>query len=199
LFDLKAPSVCRKSDDSTPIMAHRIDTILSKDLMRLPECIRHKQPCVGDTALQPTFNLAGETLLRGDDLGLSTAQELLGFLDALPDRAPIDRVQEEQLAAGNPFVETVFSRYPRELTTMTPLWYYILREAEILCGGNSLGPLGGRIVAETVHASIEASECSILSESGWQPSLPSRCRSFFSMNDLIDFSANRTPLQVTEL
>ena len=30
----------------------------------------------------------------------------------------------------------------------TPLWYYVLREAELKSGGEELGPVGGRIVAE---------------------------------------------------
>src|SRR6185503_3208425 len=30
----------------------------------------------------------------------------------------------------------------------TPLWFYILREAEIISGGAELGPVGGGIVAE---------------------------------------------------
>ena len=32
----------------------------------------------------------------------------------------------------------------------TPLWFYILKEAEVKCGGNRLGPVGGRIVAEVL-------------------------------------------------
>ena len=32
----------------------------------------------------------------------------------------------------------------------TPLWYYILREAEMTTGGAELGPVGGGIVAEVI-------------------------------------------------
>ena len=35
------------------------------------------------------------------------------------------------------------------LLKKTPLWYYVLREAAVLSGGNKLGPVGARIVAET--------------------------------------------------
>jgi hypothetical protein len=31
-----------------------------------------------------------------------------------------------------------------------PLWYYTLKESEIVHGGKRLGPVGGRIVAETI-------------------------------------------------
>jgi hypothetical protein len=32
----------------------------------------------------------------------------------------------------------------------TPLWYYILKEAEVRADGKHLGPLGSRIVCETL-------------------------------------------------
>ncbi len=32
----------------------------------------------------------------------------------------------------------------------TPLWYYVLKEAEVFGNGQHLGPLGSRIVAETL-------------------------------------------------
>ena len=32
----------------------------------------------------------------------------------------------------------------------TPLWYYVLKEAEVRANGNSLGELGSRIVCETI-------------------------------------------------
>jgi hypothetical protein len=38
----------------------------------------------------------------------------------------------------------------------TPLWYYILREADVCAGGHRLGPMGGRIVAEVLVGLIDA-------------------------------------------
>ena len=38
----------------------------------------------------------------------------------------------------------------------TPLWYYILREADIAGAGERLGPVGGRIVAEVIVAILGA-------------------------------------------
>ena len=32
----------------------------------------------------------------------------------------------------------------------TPLWFYVLREAQVQAGGEHLGPVGGRIVAEVI-------------------------------------------------
>ena len=49
----------------------------------------------------------------------------------------------------------------RGLHEQTPLWYYILREAEVLGirkfrGGECLGPLGSRIVAEVLLGVMNA-------------------------------------------
>ena len=39
-------------------------------------------------------------------------------------------------------------RYGLGLERSTPLWHYVLREAELAADGLTLGPVGGRIVAE---------------------------------------------------
>lgn len=45
----------------------------------------------------------------------------------------------------------------------TPLWYYILAEAKITADGLTLGPAGGRIVAETLIGPLRADPASCLS------------------------------------
>ena len=44
----------------------------------------------------------------------------------------------------------------------TPLWYYILAEAKVAAGGLNLGPVGGRIVAETLIGLLRADPTSYL-------------------------------------
>jgi Animal haem peroxidase len=60
----------------------------------------------------------------------------------------------------------------------TPLWYYVLKEAEVLGfsgpeadgpPGNRLGPIGGRIVAATLLGLIKRSPHSILEDKDWRP------------------------------
>jgi hypothetical protein len=46
--------------------------------------------------------------------------------------------------------------------TSTPLWYYILAEAKVAAGGLHLGPVGGRIVAETLIGLLHADPTSYL-------------------------------------
>ena len=47
----------------------------------------------------------------------------------------------------------------------TPLWYYILAEAKAMQSGLNLGPVGGRIVTETLIGLLRADPTSYLSVS----------------------------------
>src|SRR5205809_1873853 len=40
----------------------------------------------------------------------------------------------------------------------TPLWFYILREADVVGDGDRLGPVGGRIVGEVLVGLLDRSE-----------------------------------------
>ena len=89
-------------------------------------------------------------------------------------------------------------RFGVGLDRSTPLWFYILREAEIN-GGNRLGPLGSRILSEVFIALLWGSQWSILRErnahaSPWAPGLPSRDAATFKMPDLLRFVDNLSPL-----
>jgi hypothetical protein len=56
----------------------------------------------------------------------------------------------------------------------SPLWFYVLREAE-LTGGERLGPVGSRIVAETMLGMLSADPFSFLrTDPTWEPVLPTR-------------------------
>ena len=48
-------------------------------------------------------------------------------------------------------------------STSTPLWYYVLAEAKALTDGLTLGPVGGRIVTETLIGLLRADPTSYLS------------------------------------
>jgi len=51
---------------------------------------------------------------------------------------------------------------PYHLDKRTPLWFYILREADVREGGQRLGPVGGRIVAEVIIGMIKGDPDSCL-------------------------------------
>jgi len=71
------------------------------------------------------------------------------------------------------------------LTARTPLWFYILREAELNHG--RLRGVGARIIAETFHRSMEGSRFSLLRDPSWRPAL-GRNDTTFEMTDLIFFA-----------
>ncbi len=51
----------------------------------------------------------------------------------------------------------------------TPLWFYVLRESEVRTGGDALGPVGSRIVAETIIGQLRRDPRSYLNQTGWTP------------------------------
>jgi hypothetical protein len=70
----------------------------------------------------------------------------------------------------------------------TPLWYYILKEAE-LAGGTHLAGVGARIVAEVFIGLLQQDRGSYLAQNPrWRPTLPSRARGTFTMVDLLTFA-----------
>ena len=74
--------------------------------------------------------------------------------------------------------------YGLGLDASTPLWYYILREASVFTDGVRLGPLGGRIVAETIIGMLQLDKSSYLN-TRFRPSLPSKSPRTFTMTDLL--------------
>jgi hypothetical protein len=57
--------------------------------------------------------------------------------------------------------------------TSTPLFYYILKEAELREDGLRLGPVGGSIVAEVFIGLVQLDPDSYFSmQPGWVPTLP---------------------------
>jgi Animal haem peroxidase len=78
------------------------------------------------------------------------------------------------------------------LDQSTPLWYYILKEAEVMENGLRLGPVGGRIVGEVIIGLLQLDRQSYLSdEPRWRPTLPQRngqVTGDFRMVDFLTFA-----------
>jgi hypothetical protein len=72
----------------------------------------------------------------------------------------------------------------QDLDERTPLWFYVLREAQVKAGGEHLGPVGGRIVGEVIIGLIEGDSQSFLSQDPtWTPTYGSN--ETFEMTDLL--------------
>lgn len=127
-------------------------------------------------------------LIRGCILKLATGQAVARSLGERPMSATM-------LASGSTKeIRDVLERNCFLLNT--PLWFYILKEAELFGDGNSLGPVGSRIVAETFYTILKYSEHSIILDS--QPDgevmLPARAPGRFDMVDMLKFMGEINPI-----
>ena len=153
------PTMPQAAGFAIPQPSYRIDATLVDPLRELPEFAGNPEVAAR--------NLAARNLLRGRLAGLPSGeavakalgQKVIGF-DALwwagsqhPPHAHPDRTE---IAAAR---RAYGDHHKAAIQGRTPLWYYILREAEICgtqrhpadppFGGQHLGPVGSRIVAET--------------------------------------------------
>jgi hypothetical protein len=144
----------------------RIDTKLSTPLFNLP---------LGAIASHdPPTALAQRTLLRHLTWSLPSGQAIARAL-GLPALSKADL--------------SLLAPYGHRLDRSTPLWLYILREAEVAADGLHLGPVGGRIVAEVLIGLMESDPGSYLAaDPGWTPTLPARTKGAFDMVDLLTFA-----------
>ena len=132
--------------------------------------------------------LATRNLRRGLALGLPSGQGMAGVYGIAPMTAL-------QLTSGLPASEVaLLNSSSGILLNKTPLWYYVLREAAVLGGGNQLGPVGGRIVAETFVRMLKRDASSFLNVSGgFAPILPSTAAGDFTVADLVTFAGVTHP------
>lgn len=73
----------------------------------------------------------------------------------------------------------------------TPLFYYILKEAQVMENGNRLGPVGGRIVAEVFLGLLQLdSQSYVKVQPDWLPTLPAQggIPESFRMIDFLKFA-----------
>jgi hypothetical protein len=160
-----------------PNRARRIDSFLANGLESLPGM------APGLMAVLATRNLR-----RGLALGLPSGQGMANEFGITP-------MSTVQLTSGLQADEVaVLNLNGGLLLNKTPLWYYILREAAVLGGGNQLGPVGGRIVAETFVRILKRDASSYLNvPGGFAPILPSVTAGDFTVADLLIFAGVTRP------
>jgi len=76
-------------------------------------------------------------------------------------------------------------------TISTPLWYYILKEAELMQAGVHLGPVGGRIISEVFIGLLQTDPSSYVNlQPAWVPTLPTTTGTpeDFRMIDFLTFA-----------
>jgi hypothetical protein len=132
--------------------------------------------------------LAARNLARGHALELPSGQGMAGQFGIAPMTAA-------QLTSGLPAPEVaLLNSNGGVLLNKTPLWYYVLRESAVLQSGNRLGPVGGRIVAETFVRMLKRDAGSYINAvGGFVPFLPSAVDGQFTVGDLVNFAGVTTP------
>lgn len=162
----------------TANFARPLDTRLVNPLKDLPAGSFGPQDPTGVPGEE--FNLAFRNLIRGWMVALPSGQQMANLFV----EAPLTSAQIVDGNGGAPLDLTAAER--DELIANTPLWFYVLREAEV-AGTGRLGAVGSRIVAETFHRSMETSQSSIVREPTWRPTLQGDGDTF-RMVDLLLFA-----------
>ncbi len=167
--------------DSGVNMAMRIDTRLTDPLAFLPP-----STFGGDENVpQLPRNLAFRNLTRANMVKLASGQQMVTRLKSLGvNVAPLSRSQILNGRRGAK-LDHLTAAERDAVATRTPLWFYILREAEH--NGGRLKGVGARIVAETFHRAMEGSRFSIVRDPAWRPNLGPRPGKF-EMTDLLFFT-----------
>ena len=127
--------------------AKKIDGRLVGALIGLPRAL------TGTTDVEEFHSLAVRDLIRGEGVGLPSGE------------AVARRMGEPPLTAAE--VGTSRAGWSGE----TPLWYYVLREADVHHAGDRLGPVGSRIVGEVLVGLLDLDPSSVRhAPSSWTPS-----------------------------
>jgi Animal haem peroxidase len=120
-------------------------------------------------------SLAFFNLLRGKRLGLPSGQAVAQAIGA-----------------------NVLSRAELGFDGRAPLWYYVLKEAEVQHNGRHLGETGGRIIAEVILALIDLDGNSFLRQNpAFMPVIDRADPATFTFSDVVAYAVRqRAPIAV---
>ena len=167
-----------------PQHAYRLDASLIPALRLLP----------GQAAGTASTILATRNLLRGEQLGLPSGQDVARAMGIKP--LSDDRILVGQALGPGMDTTTSITSLSSAFTGKAPLWTYVLAEAANetftvrdgkIVGTRSavsrLGPVGGRIVAETIIGLLEADAGSVLHHPEFTPVVRDHVQ--FAFSDLV--------------
>jgi heme peroxidase len=166
-----------------PVAAeHRVDWSLLIDLPGRPPAQRSKRI---DGRL-PTSLIALPTQISGAEAGsdyasLATRDLQRGQAVGLPSGEAVARK-----LAVEPLDSDQVGLAEHGWHAETPLWLYVLKESEVLHGGERLGPVGGTIVGEVLVGIIDTDPESFRSvQPDWSPTLPAAVDGAFGLGDIL--------------
>lgn len=157
--------------------AKLVDTLLVDPLKELPLGSFGGR---GTNPPPPQLNLAFRNLTRAQMVELASGQQMAKKFGIQP-------LTSAQILVGQngALLDQLTEEQRQSIATNTPLWFYILREAEL--NGGLLTGVGGRIAAEVFHRAIEGSDISIVRDPAWRPTLTADGKTF-RMTDLLLFA-----------
>ena len=195
-----------------PQPSYKIDTSIANPLGLMPDRV------TGPESLDAAFSdkvakaLPVRNLIRGLRLGIPAGEHVASGM-GLPLNGDIKITEKLLRGAARP-ANPALGIEPQQVELavkdligdgkrrqLTPLWYYVLHEAELQIGKNNkgedvkgahLGPVGGRIVAEVLIGLLYGDPFSFLNvEPNWTPTLPRRDDSEdgpYTLADLVKFA-----------
>ena len=147
----------------------RIDTNISTPLFDLP--------LAAIPGAEAPTSLPQRNLLRHITWSIPSGQNIARAIGVTPVLQAQDFPELQQFSHGLP--------------SSTPLWYYVLKEAELIANGTRLAGVGARIVGEVFIGLLQLDPTSYLSVNpGWVPTLPRRngTTGDFRMVDMLTFA-----------
>jgi hypothetical protein len=141
---------------------------------------RVRQNKMIDTTLStPLFDLMGQA--PAEPVSLATRNLLRNLTMKVPSGQRVANAMNLSVLAPADLDDLK----PFHLERRTPLWFYVLREAQVKAGGERLGPVGGRLVAEVIIGLIRGDRQSYLrQDQGWTPTYGSNAS--FTTVDLLN-------------
>ena len=131
----------------------------------------------------PLFNLPLQAIASGDPpTSLPQRNLLRGITWSLPSGQAVARK-----IGTTPLTVNELRNYRLDLERSTPLFYYTLKEAEVVEGGLRLGPVGGTIVAEVFVGLLQSDPNSwVRTQPNWRPTVAPGAN--FRMVDFLRFA-----------
>ena len=221
--------------------AYKLDPTIVDPLGALPEKVpeptaaKEAERAIAPEPLPnaPRPSLALLNLLRGNAYGLATGQSVADALAAAG--LPVERLKSHEMVVristdavptgGNPDRVQAFrwTLVPETFRECTPLWFYMLAEAqapvltaipgdsrgcfletELLVGPGArtqLGWVGGRIIAEVFYGLLDEDQDSFVNHpaaAGWVPRLAQGSSGLLCMRNLLDFGRGPPAAAVDE-
>ncbi len=157
----------------TPLNTKKFDLKFPSELINMPD------PIVGRDASEHERSLACRNLLRGNVVSLPSGQDIATALENVgyPIDLDFSKLKLGDVIPGDTEVQAFIDE--------TPLFFYLMREAEILASGKHLGPTASAILLEVFLGALVHCEDSFLSDPAWKP-LPCIKGSGNSKFDLAD-------------